>query len=89
LDPYGLNLNWNVISTAGKMRTLDIFINFPVEGMNRNVLWRDPERVAKSSIERMNAFWGDESWRNIAYGTSGNLFGFPENDRSCPNRQKK
>jgi three-Cys-motif partner protein len=26
----------------------------------------------------MNAFWGDDSWRRIAYTTERNLFGFAE-----------
>jgi len=80
LDPYGLHLNWTIISTASQMKTLDIFINFPVQDMNRNVFWRNPDRVDESQIQRMNAFWGDESWRNIIYDTKRNLFGFPEKE---------
>jgi three-Cys-motif partner protein len=37
-----------------------------------------PERVAPKEVERMTGFWGDDSWRQIAYDTSGNLFGFEE-----------
>src|SRR2546426_5010187 len=48
LDPYVLQLQWDVIQTAGQMKTIDLFLNFPVEGINRNVLWRDPEQVNKS-----------------------------------------
>src|SRR5437588_10867974 len=80
LDPYGLNLNWNVIATAGRIRTVDIFLNFPVMGINRNVLWRDPEGVSAGSLARMLAFWGDDSWRSIAYTTERNLFGEPEKE---------
>ncbi|MGA8307327.1 MAG: three-Cys-motif partner protein TcmP [Candidatus Acidiferrales bacterium] len=71
LDPYGLDLDWNVISRAGQMKTIDLFLNFPVADMNRNVLWRDPERVSAAQAARMTAFWGDESWRDIAYQTAG------------------
>lgn len=80
LDPYGLHLNWDVIETAGKMKSIDIFLNFPIMDMNRNTLWRDPDRVDANSITRMNAFWGDESWRDIAYVTNRNFFGFPEKE---------
>lgn len=80
LDPYGLHLNWNVISTAGKMKSLDMFLNFPVQDMNRNVFWRDPESVVEAQIRRMNLFWGDESWRTIAYDTKRNLFNVPEKE---------
>ena len=80
LDPYGLNLNWEVIFTAGQLGTVDIFVNFPVMGMNRNVLWRDPEGVAEGSLARMQAFWGDDSWKSIAYTTERSLFGEREKE---------
>lgn len=78
LDPYGLDLNWNVIRTAGKMRSIEIFLNFPVMDMNRNVLWRNPDKVQQDQRDRMTKFWGDETWRHVAYSTEGNLFGFEE-----------
>jgi three-Cys-motif partner protein len=56
LDPYGLDLEWNVISRAGQMKTIDLFLNFPVADMNRNVLWRDPEGVSSTQAARMTAF---------------------------------
>jgi three-Cys-motif partner protein len=80
LDPYGLHLDWKVIKTAGQMQSIDLFLNFPVADMNRNVLWHDPTRVDAQQIVRLNLFWGDESWRDIAYSTSGNLFGYPEKE---------
>jgi three-Cys-motif partner protein len=82
LDPYGLHLNWEVIKTAAEMRTIDIVLNFPVADMNRNVLWRNAEGVDPADIDRMNSFWGDESWREVAYSTTGNLFGFPEKENN-------
>lgn len=80
LDPYGLHLKWKVIKIAGEMKSIDMFLNFPVADMNRNVLWRNPQGVDPADIERMNAFWGDDSWRNIAYSTTKNLFGYPEKE---------
>jgi three-Cys-motif partner protein len=76
LDPYGLHLDWKVIEKAGRMRSVEIFLNFPVADINRNVLWRDPEKVSSEQIRRMNIFWGDESWKEIAYVPSAqrNLF---------------
>ena len=74
LDPYGLHLDWKVIEAAGKMGTIEIFLNFPVHDMNRNVLWWNPDLPDPGDVARMNAFWGDESWRTAAYSTEGNLF---------------
>jgi three-Cys-motif partner protein len=78
LDPYGLDLNWTVIYKAGQMKTLDIFLNFPVADMNRNVLWRNPDNVEDSQKERMNTYWGDETWHGAAYRTDLNFFNEPE-----------
>lgn len=77
LDPYGLNLSWTVIAEAARLSTIEIFLNFPVLGMNRNVLWRK-EGASARRLNRMNDFWGDESWRDVAYRSDENLFGEPE-----------
>jgi len=75
LDPYGLHLDWKVIQKAGQMRSIELFINFPVADINRNVLWRNPEGVDEADVARMNAFWGDDSWRQVAYQSEPGLFG--------------
>jgi len=75
LDPYGLHLDWEVVYTAGQSRAIEVFLNFQVFDMNRNVLWHDSDRVAPAQIARMNAFWGDESWREAAYSQENGLFG--------------
>lgn len=78
LDPYGLDLKWEAIEKAGRMKSIEIFLNFPVMDMNRNVLWRNPDKVSADQAARLNTFWGDESWREAAYSTAWNLFGDPE-----------
>jgi three-Cys-motif partner protein len=30
-------------------------------------IWKNPEKVPQSGVDRMTKFWGDESWRNAAY----------------------
>jgi three-Cys-motif partner protein len=67
LDPYGLHLDWRVIATAGQMKSIDLFLNFPIADANRNALWRDREGVHPEQAERMTRYWGDQSWRQIAY----------------------
>jgi three-Cys-motif partner protein len=78
LDPYGLHLDWSVIEMAGQMKSIDIFLNFPVADINRNVLWHDRDNVDDDQIARMNAFWGDDSWKKVVYEKEGNLFGYEE-----------
>jgi hypothetical protein len=52
-------------------------MNFPVMDMNRNAIWKDPDKVSQGGVERMTKFWGDESWKLAAYAESpqAGLFG--------------
>lgn len=75
LDPYGLHLNWEVMETAGKLGTIEMFLNFPSLDMNRNALWRNPDAADPDQVARMDRFWGDNSWRKAVYDTR-NLFEF-------------
>lgn len=78
LDPYNINLRWEVIETAGKMGTVDVFLNFMIMDINRNVLRKNPDKAIQSKVEQLTRLWGDETWIDAAYDTSGNLFGDPE-----------
>jgi three-Cys-motif partner protein len=57
------------------MKSVEIFLNFPIMDMNRNVLWRKPQMASTADQKRMTAFWGDESWRDAAYQHVPTLFG--------------
>lgn len=74
LDPNGLHLDWKVIQAAGQARSIEVFLNFPVADMNRNVLWRATDRVDQNQSQRLSRYWGDDSWRNVAYRSELNLF---------------
>jgi three-Cys-motif partner protein len=77
LDPYGLHLDWEVIRLAGQSKAVDMFLNFPVMDMNRNAIWKNAANAPAEGIERMNKFWGDDSWKKAAYAESRqtSLFG--------------
>lgn len=78
LDPYGLQLKWDVLQTAGHMKSVEVFLNFPIMDMNRNVLWKNVVSVSEENKQRMDTFWGDRTWRDAAYTTDTNLFGYEE-----------
>lgn len=67
LDPYGLHLYWETIVEAAKLRTTEIFLNFPLMDMNRNVLHKDLLSADPDQIERMNRFCGTYEWQEILY----------------------
>jgi len=75
LDPYAINVDWEVVQTAGRMGSVEIFFNFMIMDANMNVFWRNPEKVAASQIDRMDRAWGDHSWRDAVYKSHPGLFG--------------
>ena len=75
LDPYELNPNWEVVNRAGQMKSIEIFLNFMIMDANMNVLWRNPDKVSQTQIERMDVFWGDNTWRKACYQIQPGLFG--------------
>jgi len=78
LDPYNINLKWEVIEAAGRMGSVEVFLNFMIMDINRNVLTKNPDKAIQSKVEQLTRLWGDETWIDAAYDTRGNLFGDPE-----------
>lgn len=74
LDPYGLHLDWKVVQTAGHMKSVEIFLNFPIYDINLNVVRDAPNTLKHSQIKRMDRFWGDRSWYDLLYGQDPDLF---------------
>lgn len=81
LDPYGLHLYWETIVEAAKLRTTEIFLNFPLMDMNRNVLHKDLLTANPEQIERMNRFCGSEEWQKILYEEDRQMSLFGDTDR--------
>jgi three-Cys-motif partner protein len=82
LDPYRLNPDWEVVETAGKMRSIEIFLNFMIMDANMNALKKNPGSVMPEQALRMTRFWGDDSWRKAAYRTERGLFDDIEEKRT-------
>ena len=85
LDPYGLHVDWSVLKTAGNLRSIEIFYNFMIMDANMNVFWRNPDKVAVKQKNRMDAVWGDHSWRDVAYKKSTGLF--EDMEEKAPNKE--
>jgi len=75
LDPYAISVDWEVLETAGEMRSIEVFYNFMIMDGNMNVFRTDPSKVTPEQIARMDRVWGDHSWRDIVYRKEEDLFG--------------
>lgn len=67
LDPYGLHLRWETISATAKTGTTEVFLNFPLMDMNRNILHEDLLTVEPEQMARMSSFCGNSAWQEILY----------------------
>jgi three-Cys-motif partner protein len=67
LDPYNIDLTWEVIETAGKSRSVEIFMNFMIMDINRNAMRKNPDKSIASKVAQMTRLWGDESWKDEGY----------------------
>ena len=78
LDPYNIDLAWQVIEAAGKARSVEIFVNLMIMDINRNAMRRNPDKSIQSKMDQLTRLWGDESWKEAGYATDRNLFDEPE-----------
>jgi len=78
LDPYNINLKWEVIETAGQMGSVELFLNFMIMDINRNALRRNRDKAIQSKIGQLTRLWGDETWEDAAFSSEGKLFDDPE-----------
>jgi len=70
LQSIAKRIRREIIEMTGKSDAIDLFLNFPVMDMNRNAIWGNPDHAPQDGIDRMNRFWGDESWKRAAYPES-------------------
>ena len=78
LDPYGLDVDWKVLVAAAKQKTIEIFFNFSIMDINRNILRHDRDTVSQKQYNRMMRAWGDGSWEQELFSRDESLFGYLE-----------
>jgi three-Cys-motif partner protein len=74
LDPYNIDLKWEVIDAAGKARSVEIFMNFMIMDINRNALRKNPDKSIAKKVAQMTRLWGDDSWKDAGYDQVQTLF---------------
>ena len=85
LDPYDIDLDWSIVAQAGKLRTIEIFLNFMMMDINMNAALRNPEKAKPEALRRMDRFWGDRSWYDQIYESQPTLFEGPKDFKAKGN----
>ena len=65
-----------MIETAGKARSVEIFMNFMIMDINRNVMRKNPDKSVASKVAQMTRLWGDETWKDAGYDQVQTLFDY-------------
>ncbi len=75
LDPFGMQIEWNTIELIAKTKAIDLWLLFPIGTVNR--LLKKNGEIRQSIREKLNLFFGDDSWYEIFYklATKNSLFG--------------
>jgi len=73
-----------LIRKAAELRSLEVFLNLPFYDMKLNVLWVRPDDARPEQVARMNAFWGDDSWKREAYRLSSQQALFEQRTQTMP-----
>ena len=76
LDPCNIDLTWEVIEAAGKSGSIEIFMNFMIMDINRNVLRKNPDKNVASKVAQMTRLWSDDSWLDAGYDQVETLFDY-------------
>lgn len=76
LDPYNIDLTWEVIAAAGQAGSIEIFMNFMIMDINRNALRKNPDKAVVSKVAQMTRLWGDETWLDAGYDQVQTLFDY-------------
>ncbi len=75
LDPYGLELDWQTVERLGRAGIFDVFINFSLMGIFRNLSRQgEPTQANRQMLTRV---MGRDDWVDSLYSTQGALFGTP------------
>lgn len=74
LDPYGAHLEWATLEALAATGTMEVVINFPV-AMAINRLITKSGNVPEKWSDQLDACFGTDEWRAVAYSRETDLFG--------------
>ena len=61
IDPEGLEIIWPTIEKLGRIKRMDLIINYPQQALTRNM----PKLSRSITSNKVDAYFGDPHWREI------------------------
>lgn len=67
LDPYGMNVEWDLLRQIANTKAIDLWLLFPLGmGVNR-LMTRDGEGPSKAFSEKLTRMFGTDEWKDRFY----------------------
>lgn len=83
LDPYGMQLRWEVLEQAARTQALDVWYLFPLSAVLRQMP-RSAAALDQSKIESLNRLLGTDEWQGFYRPPRmGDLFGSVADERDA------
>jgi len=81
LDPFGMQVPWDIVKGLGSTRALEVFLNFPVGMAIQRLLLRQWREVRGERRRRLDSYFGGSGWFDAVYPQENTLFG-PERGKA-------
>ena len=79
LDPFGMQVEWETIRLIAETQAIDLWLLFPIGTVNR-LLKRNGE-IRPSIQEKLNLFFGNESWFEVFYRSAQRIPIFDQDEQ--------
>ena len=79
LDPFGMQVEWKTIESIANTRAIDLWLLFPIGTVNR-LLKRNGD-IRPSIQEKLNLFFGDDTWYDVFYNIAQQIPMLGEQDQ--------
>lgn len=79
LDPFGMQVEWNTIESITNTQAIDLWLLFPIGTVNR-LLKRNGD-IRPSIQEKLNLFFGDDTWYDVFYNIAQQIPMLGEQDQ--------
>ncbi|NEP41039.1 MAG: three-Cys-motif partner protein TcmP, partial [Okeania sp. SIO2H7] len=75
LDPFGMNVSWEMITAIGRTKAIDLWYLFSIMGVNR--LLKNDGNIEESNRKKLDKIFGTTDWYDNFYRARGgaDLFG--------------
>jgi three-Cys-motif partner protein len=81
LDPFGMQVRWDVIEDLAKTKAVEVFLNFPVGMAIQRLMLRRPERFTDARRRLLDEYLGSPDWFSEIYRKNRTLFGEDEQQK--------